>query len=193
MIRKRRASGLTLTEILVVVGIILVLAAIALPVYKSARGKARESSCSQNLRQLYMAMQIYSDLHDGGTTSLPGIPLTLPRNGFALKKHLDLPNGLFQCQDRHPEFPVGAYVFLFSATPSEQFPTAAFQQFASQLQERTPLIVDMNHRNDDKAGMQTMNKHFSFAMLANGSLIKANRRGSPGSFSYWTQHFLENP
>ena len=49
----------TLIEILVVIAIIALLAAILFPVFATARGKARSASCQSNLKQLGAAMAMY--------------------------------------------------------------------------------------------------------------------------------------
>lgn len=54
-----RKSGFTLLEILTVVAIITLLAALILPVLNSARAKARTSSCITNLRQVYVTWRNY--------------------------------------------------------------------------------------------------------------------------------------
>ncbi len=51
--------GLTLTEVVVVVGIVSILYAILAPVLFSARLRARETHCASNLRQIWMALQLY--------------------------------------------------------------------------------------------------------------------------------------
>jgi len=58
------ADGFTLIELLVVISIIAVLAAILFPVFANAREKARQTRCASNLRQLGIAVQMYTTDYD---------------------------------------------------------------------------------------------------------------------------------
>ena len=55
----------TLIELLVVIAIIAILAAILFPVFATARGKARETVCRSNLRQVGMGISMYAEDNDG--------------------------------------------------------------------------------------------------------------------------------
>jgi prepilin-type N-terminal cleavage/methylation domain-containing protein/prepilin-type processing-associated H-X9-DG protein len=61
---QRKSRAFTLVELLTVIGIIAVLAALLFPVFATARGKAREITCVSNLRQIGMAIKMYTQDYD---------------------------------------------------------------------------------------------------------------------------------
>ena len=59
-----KRSGFTLIELLVVIAIIAILAAILFPVFARAREKARQASCSSNLKQIDLGVMMYVQDYD---------------------------------------------------------------------------------------------------------------------------------
>jgi prepilin-type N-terminal cleavage/methylation domain-containing protein/prepilin-type processing-associated H-X9-DG protein len=95
---KRHASGFTLIELLIVITIIGILASILFPVFARAREMARRASCASNLKQIGIAVQMYTQDYDeflpsagsiGGSGDMAGIlqPYTKQQAG----------QGIWQC------------------------------------------------------------------------------------------------
>ena len=64
MMSLRERKGFTLIELLVVIAIIAILAAILFPVFAKARERARTTTCLNNMKQIGIALQTYTNEWD---------------------------------------------------------------------------------------------------------------------------------
>jgi prepilin-type N-terminal cleavage/methylation domain-containing protein len=74
---RRQNSGFTLIELLIVVVIIGVLAAIAIPKFQSTKGKANAATLKADLRNLATAQEAYYYDHNVYSTSLTAMNVSL--------------------------------------------------------------------------------------------------------------------
>lgn len=60
----RRRSAFTLIELLTVIGVVAIIAALIIPAVNSAINKAKDIKCASNIRQIHTAIYLYAEDHE---------------------------------------------------------------------------------------------------------------------------------
>ena len=131
-----RRSGFTLTEILVVVAIVTIIAAISFSVLGSAKNQAKKSVCIGNLHQIGTAAAMYQSDNDGF------LPATNPRTDavFTAKGISFLPD---------PLGPYGASMDIYHCPSSTMRARRGYEQLTDYLFR---FVLNIDSRAGASAG-----------------------------------------
>jgi prepilin-type N-terminal cleavage/methylation domain-containing protein len=140
--RMNLRKAFTIVEVLVVIMIICILATLLFPALSASKGKAKQTVCISNLRQIYIALQLYRD--DNGEYP----PNSFEHEGFRqyYKEILACP----QSRDgRHAYDYLAAWFFAISpdSHPAHGPFVQAWEDCKAQRQGSLPIVFDENHRH----------------------------------------------
>jgi type IV pilus assembly protein PilA len=113
MIRHKR-TGFTLIELLIVVVIIGILAAIAVPKFANTKGKAYASAMRSDLRNLAVAQESYMYDNSTYTASLAALNV-IPSNGVSITIGTATPTGWNAQAEHYMANPIRCYIFVGDA------------------------------------------------------------------------------
>jgi prepilin-type N-terminal cleavage/methylation domain-containing protein/prepilin-type processing-associated H-X9-DG protein len=116
----RRPAGFTLVEILVVIGIIVLLAALAFPAYRSTINSAKSAEAVSNLKQIGVMVGNYAA--DNGNRLPPG---RQSGTGFFFQQMLAQHAGLWR-QGQTPGLPEVFFDPCLNSNPLPQHPFGSF-------------------------------------------------------------------
>ncbi len=173
----RRRAGFTLIELLVVIAIIAILAAILFPVFARAREKARQNTCLNNMRQIALAIQMYTQ--DNNETFFPD------SDTMAWSTYLKPYNepGIYDCPtltgkgtNDKPEY--GFSAGLFSRSVGNIMDTTAAMMIADIKPTSTNTNASLTGANVDSVLSARHNSSFNLA-TADGSVhnVSLNKSG----------------
>ena len=167
---RRRPPGFTLTEVLIVLGIIVALAAIAFPIGKSIMAKSRKAACLSNLRQIGTALEAYLQDH---AQTMPQIAAGRKSKGedapvleTELASYLANPEA-FHCPADHKCYEASGCSYLWNSSQSGRHRLQLVFFGKEGNDRRIPLVTDKEDWHPGESGV-----NFLYADLSASSKVE---------------------
>ncbi len=173
MLRNKANKAFSMTELIVCVAIIMIVAALMLPVFQRAKVRATDAVCTQNLHNVWMAVSLYRENQqehsEVGTVYEMGLPSPEWYFEYMDKQKIKCPLR----DDRY--VPYNNYMYFPGSPDSNQM--AEFWTYATTTYgANTPLFVDLLHLDPDKLLIPAY-LHKSISVNVGGSVQTRVRNG----------------
>ncbi len=169
--------GFTLLEVLTAIAIIAIVAAIAFPVIAKAKDSAFKAKSVSNMRQVHLALEIYSQEHNGsteGTMEAMGLP-PWPSTEFLGNTVKDMYPPMRPSEAWHS--------YMYMPIPSgDDRRTPTWEEYTTQVGPAAIVICDpfFNPRSTDdypEYWKDPFVQKFVMGITVSGSLVKRTRAG----------------
>jgi len=188
-------QAFTVVELMVVIGIIIIVAAITFPIASSAKESAQRANCRSNLRQLHLATELYRADWAGdarfGSVQEMGLPykasaadqyvseklklkgLSCPQHGKPWEQHAPEHYAYFPMQE--PD--------LTAVEPSNT--PFEWSKFSARYGDETILFGDVSHNPVDHPYLNDEFPMYAFGVTLGGALISHRKGGDPYNHYWW--------
>jgi type II secretory pathway pseudopilin PulG len=177
--------GFSLMEVMVVTSILIALAAILLPVYRSARAQAWIMVSKSNLKQIHAQTALYQTDWDGdgvyGTSYAMGLPPWPKSDKLSTLRTLRPPRA------PHPASPIlGVLYYVMYSEPGKDGSSPLWEQYSQTYQDRSLLYCDP-FNNDGRVAIDRGNHltRYVFGINLGGSIVERRRQGDWMMRSWW--------
>ena len=181
-------KGLSLIEILCVLAILSIVAAILFPVFARAKQAAKESACIPNLKNLYLATALYRE--EQGTTLEFGDPYSMGLPGpMGMVELLEKTCGKDKDRQspcgRHPRLDedYGGYTTIYFLPQDPQ----EFASYSVKHEGSTPLWVDPNCNAPSTPIRLQYGLKKVYGVMLDGHVISKSKSDKP----FWSMSYFE--
>ena len=173
-----RSGAFSLVELLCVMGIIAILAALLLPVLEQSQGRVRRIECENNLRQQGMAFHLFMHEHDGkfpmAVSAADGGSWEFVQNGYAMGGEFYFSYRQFQVLSNELRWPVILICPADTRLPATNF--AALQN------SNLSYFIDVKAKYDNPNSVLAGDRNLTTNAYASLSLLQID----PASRLMWT-------
>ncbi len=180
----KRSAGFSMVEVIYCIAIIAIVAAILIPVFRSAKHSAQVTASISNLHQMHVALNLYQSAQSSAAVSGSLAEMGLPSGSNAYDS-LHIPPELWQS-------PCGLNT---SWTPGpivkiqyEYFAQTSFTPWDEAIksyQENAVMFVDMNCAEHGEPLRSAFILHRGLGVRLSGALLNLHKPGNYGQQEWW--------
>jgi|GEM_PF-1200420 len=193
-----KVRGFTLLEIVMVMSILALLAALLYPVFQQGKKQAYKTSCQTNLHQAWLAIALYQQNNDGdaiyGTDYEMGLPPRFYGTTISNTTDDDIASLLniksLHCHFYPSRFSTSGKYFDYNFMYQDPWQQANGQNnweaYSRKFQANSILLTDENH-NDANIPLFSPNfPKLGFGVNVGGELITKNKPGDMDILTWWS-------
>lgn len=176
--------GFTFIEVLVVVAIAAIAAALTYPAYSSASRGAKLAVSASNMRQLYVALALYRSAYDGDGRYGDRESMGLPDARWALLDRGGLPESLMQSPcGNHPSEQPSVLQVLYHPGDGED----PFTEWALVYRENLVVYSDLHCTPPSNALLNPYVTKTGVGVLLGGTIVRRAKLGDPYRPDWWAE------
>lgn len=179
-----RSRAISVTELLIAVTILLIIAAALVPVAMRMKSRAKELSCSQKLSQISAAIAIYRDQYETGAEYGDPYAMGLPTSLALLGQQGLLQGPWYRCSGTTRKGnPYAVFTRMYD-DPELDIRRPNWTEHCREMKDEAVIVADFNHNPPATRGSPFMT-HRATGLLLGGSVKTVVRQGDLDSLNFW--------